>query len=917
MIAPGIPLDTAFQALTDYAPLRWQRRLFEQLRSGQIPRVCDLPTGLGKTSVIPIWTIALARQAQEGPVNLPRRLVYIVNRRTVVDQATSVVERIRERLLDPDDARWSAHDEMLRTLARALQGLTSTRDELLAVSTLRGELADNEEWKADPARPAIIIGTIDMVGSKLLFSGYGDGRYWRAQHAGLVGQDSLIVHDEAHLTPAFSDLLRQVADVQRQAQEPRPVQVMELSATSRGGDGHPLGLEPEDDDDDIVRERLDAAKRLRLHEIGGGSEEKPADVARKRVQRLVELSLRHEDARAKVLIYVRSPEDAQKILDLLGNSAAKERIAILTGTIRGYERDKLVRERPVYRAFMDPDEHVDRTVYLVSTSAGEVGIDIDADHGVCDETTLDSMIQRLGRINRRGGRERKAWIDLVVQPGDQGKTTNPSEVDEAIKATQAILHDWATRSQSAIDVSPRSLRALLNGLDDERREKAFTPKPPVPLLTDILLDAWSLTTINRQMPGRPEVAAYLHGLTTDPPDTYVVWREEVALLHESGVDQDTLRDWFQACRVEARERLRDSTGRVKRTLENLLKGHRQRDERCDFPVVVLNERGEVEFPRNARGEPEWPRLSQILKEEFHLEYRTVVLPVGAGGLNEYGALDAKAVERVPDVGDQGQTGARRERWVHLEEADVSRFERLIAHEAGESLPTDLRERERVALQQPAEGAEDDGGSRYLVLLAQPRQAALERAETARTKQTLSFHLDRIAGDMNRISEALHLEPKLKEALELAARWHDRGKDRAVWQRYACNPEPHMPLAKSTKYLNWRALGGYRHELGSLLEAAADEHIRAHSEADLILHLIAAHHGWARPHFERNAWDNSRTTADNEEAAAEVMRRFGKLQRRFGRWGLAWLESLVRCADIAASIPDAASLDEASHHEISP
>jgi len=32
----------------------------------------------------------------------------------------------------------------------------------------------------------------------------------------------------------------------------------------------------------------------------------------------------------------------------------------------------------------------------------------------------------------------------------------------------------------------------------------------------------------------------------------------------------------------------------------------------------------------------------------------------------------------------------------------------------------------------------------------------------------------------------------------------------------------------------------------------------------------------------------------------VMRRFGRLQQRFGRWGLAWLESLLRCADIAAS-----------------
>jgi CRISPR-associated endonuclease/helicase Cas3 len=70
--------------------------------------------------------------------------------------------------------------------------------------------------------------------------------------------------------------------------------------------------------------------------------------------------------------------------------------------------------------------------------------------------------------------------------------------------------------------------------------------------------------------------------------------------------------------------------------------------------------------------------------------------------------------------------------------------------------------------------------------------------------------------------------------------------------------------------------------------------------DLALHLIAAHHGWARPHFELRSFDTSRSTSHNDQAFSEVVRRFGKLQHKYGRWGLAWLESLVRCADIAAS-----------------
>jgi CRISPR-associated endonuclease/helicase Cas3 len=694
------------------------------------------------------------------------------------------------------------------------------------------------------------------------------------------------------LTPAFGDLLRQVASVQREADEPRPIRVMELSATLRGGAAPVFTLEREDNQDAVVQRRLDAVKHLRLHPIAANPGEKPGHAHKRAFQKLADLALKHRDARAKVLIYVRSPQDADTVIDVLSMQLGKpaaESIVLLTGTIRGYERDRLVRESSVYRAFLDPDLGVDGTVYLVSTSAAEVGIDIDADHLVCDVNTLDSMIQRLGRVNRRGTHGRQASVDVVAAAG-QDKKGGPSEIDKAIDATRALLNEWAAMSRGTIDVSPRSLRRLISGIDRERREEAFAPTPPVPPLTDILLDAWSLTTINGQMPGRPEVAAYLHGLTNDPPETYVVWREEVGLLDQSGVDEDTVADWFQACRIESRERLRDRTDRVKKTLGDLLKRRRRNGEHCDCPVVVLDERGEAK----------WSSLSQIAGEEFSLAYRTIVLPVEAGGLSEHGMLNSKATT-VLDVGDDQKTGERRERWIYVEGRDGPRYERVVTREAGEHPPAGLRERERIVLKQPSEDAEDERGATYLILLAEPRQAALDSAETARTEQTLTFHLDRIAQEMNRMSEALHLPPELKEALELAARWHDRGKDRPVWQWYACNPDPQTPLAKSMKYRSGRALGGYRHEFGSLLEALQDEQIRAHPEADLILQLIAAHHGWGRPHFEQNAWDGARTTADNEEVAAEAMRRFGRLQQRFGRWGLAWLEALVRCADIAASI----------------
>src|SRR5207249_10392473 len=122
-----------------------------------------------------------------------------------------VVERLRSNILDPS---------VSQPLKRLREALTRSRaddtGEPIAISTLRGELADNEEWKTDPARPAIIVGTIDMIGSKLLFSGYGDSFRRRPQHAGLIGHDALIVHDEAHLTPAFQKLLERIVAAQQQ-----------------------------------------------------------------------------------------------------------------------------------------------------------------------------------------------------------------------------------------------------------------------------------------------------------------------------------------------------------------------------------------------------------------------------------------------------------------------------------------------------------------------------------------------------------------------------------------------------------------------------------------------------------------------------------------------------------------------------
>jgi len=73
----------------------------------------------------------------------------------------------------------------------------------------------------------------------------------------------------------------------------------------------------------------------------------------------------------------------------------------------------------------------------------------------------------------------------------------------------------------------------------------------------------------------------------------------------------------------------------------------------------------------------------------------------------------------------------------------------------------------------------------------------------------------------------------------------------------------------------------------------------------VLHLIAAHHGRARPHFDtEEGFDPERPSAYTEKLRLDTPRRFARLQSKYGRWGLAYLESLLRAADWAASAGEA-------------
>lgn len=866
--------DTNFEALTRNNPFPWQRALYERFISDdtdrRFPAVCDLPTGLGKTSIIALWLLALTHHAQNGTLQgFPRRLVYVVNRRTVVDQSTREAEQLRDALLH--NARLVGIADTLRTLSVQ----PADHRGPLAISTLRGQFADNAEWRDDPARPAVVVGTIDMIGSRLLFSGYGRGFKSRPLHAAFLGQDALLVHDEAHLEPAFQQLVEQVATEQAICGDRKCLKVMALSATSRSSE-HAFGLTGDDYNHPVVKARIHASKWLEF---------RPVEDRKKIADEVASTVLRDElkQSGGAILVFLRTVEDVTKVAERVHREVGGDQVRTLTGTLRGHERDGLASGDPVFARFVPtsaPSLEVRRgTVYLVCTSAGEVGVNISADHLVCDLTPFDSMAQRFGRVNRFG--RGNALIDVVVA---EARDSPPDALQTARELTRAILSSLPTREKDRRhDASPAALVAL----PGEGRFRAFTPSPGILPVTDILLDAWSLTTIRGPLPGRPPVTDWLHGIAEwEPPETHVAWREEVGLTARGLLGRYCPQDLLEDYPLKPHELLRDRSARILSELKKIC------ERSPDALVWIVNESGAVAVAS----------LGAIAAGTESIEGRTVILPPNVGGLRE-GLLNGSAGPEegaVLDIADlwldSGGAAYRRRIWDDGPRPTGMRLVRsldLVPPELHSDLEVeDAAETEdldklvqRTWRWYVAVSAADDDGSRF-----------------ARNEQVLSEHLA-LTGQFASYLAAQLLEEPERSCVVRGAKWHDLGKARRIWQRSIGNSDVNKVLAKSGPGMRSLDITAYRHEFGTLLDLQGNDEFESMDPQcqDLVLHVIAAHHGRGRPHFpEYEVFDPEHTDSQCVALAQDVVKRFARLQSIYGRWGLAYLESLVRAADVLAS-----------------
>lgn len=850
-------------------PFRWQEALLERLREGDVVSTLDIPTGLGKTSVIALWVAALACGAP-----LPRRLVYVVDRRAVVDQATEVADHIKA-CVDGDPS-----------LKQALK-----LERSLPVSTLRGQHVDNREWLEDPSCPAIVVGTVDMTGSRLLFEGYGVSSKMRPYHAGLLGVDTLVVLDEAHLVPPFERLVSSIAantdTLGPKGSNHRALlpsfRVMSLSATGRGSGNEVFGLTPGDyEEGSITRKRLDAQKHLRVTTLDGKT---PLAVA------LAERAWALSDSgnlRIRCLVFANERKVAQEaqgeLLKLAKSQKLEVTAELFVGGRRVYERAEAAEQLKRLGFIAGSSEQLQRPAFLFATSAAEVGVDLDADHMVCDLVPWERMVQRLGRVNRRGN----GSADVLVL----SSTAKSDGLQARLDAVTKLLAELPQVAPDAVDASPGSIVALKKRANTDEQlaqliTDASTPAPLHPPLTRPLLDAWAMTSLDEHT-GRPDVEPWLRGWEVDDePQTTVIWREILPidrggqLLGGAAVDA-----YLTAAPPQLVESLEVETSQVvtwfKKRLE-LVRGMKGTEESLSEEQVValvLGHDGKVK--PILLSETDNDKRNKL---DDRLKGATLLVHTKLGGLS--GGLlapDSPIASDVASLVDDSRVPFR-----------ITTGKDSLAASASDKR---FRREAVIATHHSTDGNED--GWIYIdTWVTEAPETEDGRSVSPKHEQELSKHQRWAETEAERIAERLKLPDNYKQMLKTSARLHDEGKRAARWQR-AFGGKPGKVLAKSTTRPNQKILGGYRHEFGSLPYAQADAEFAAlgELERELCLHLIAAHHGRARPTIPIDGAEDPPSKL--EERAREVALRFARLNKIWGPWGLAWWEALLRAADARAS-----------------
>jgi CRISPR-associated endonuclease/helicase Cas3 len=545
----------------------------------------------------------------------------------------------------------------------------------------------------------------------LLFRGYGLTDSARPIHAGLVGCDSLILLDEAHLSAPFVQTLNTVARM-RQTQPANDLgaipslQVVTMTATPRAEqEATVFRLGEKDLKSPVLARRLAARKLARLEtvktklvsnnmapdeqrETEHQNREAIADAA---VGFALELAgLAASAAKKKRKTKEEETEAPQaKVIGIVLNRVATARevfrrlndrrgagesppfdAILLTGRIRPLDRDELLYRRRIkddegpggYFRFMQAGrdvvgDYLGRPLFVVATQTIEAGADLDFDALVTEAAAFDALRQRFGRLDRLG--ERGISQAIILARTQVYKETEDPVYGGAISATWSQLVDWAGNI-AVVDFGLDAMAERLESLSPEKLDKLRSPREPGTELLPAHVDAFCQTS-PAPTPD-PDVSLFLHGAESRPADVQVVWRADLpGFLSDDKEGQDAIIEAVNRIPPSSPETLSISLSDVRRWLstldQKLRSGTTWGDDLADVEGSQQRSTEAYSYRRVLRWCGPQSDWTQVIPANAVRPGDTIVVPARWGGCDEFG-WNPQSEKPVEDVADRANLQAR-------------------------------------------------------------------------------------------------------------------------------------------------------------------------------------------------------------------------------------------------------------------
>lgn len=890
-------------------PFAWQTAMVKRVMENQDspwPESIQLPTASGKTACIDIAMFALAAQASHLDsglmLNAPYRIFFVVDRRVIVDEAFERARILANKLKN-------AESGILKQVADRLRKVAAS-DTPLSVFQLRGGMYRSNAWAKSPIQPTVVASTVDQLGSRLLFRAYGPGSGTWPIHAGLTGNDALILLDEAHCAQPFLETLRAVKKYRQWGASgiATSFHVAVMSATPPNGmtdvfkdesdeprtKGHPLGDRQLAKKTALLEIVPKAKGNKAIEEMAAALAIKAEELVNKFELQLPDQTDRQGVSKPAVVIFCNRVATARAVWRLLAGKHGNAAI-LLTGRMRPIDKDDTITERLAdLSADFSKDRQLTASVFVVATQTLEVGANLDFDVLVTECASLDALRQRFGRLNRMG-----RPIDVqaaILISADQAKSGSDDPIyGEALSNTWK----WLLSQQQNIDMGVAALSTRLP--KDEALAKLNAPSLHAPVMLPAHVDCWAQTAPIPQP--TPDVGVFLHGPGNRSTDVQVCWRADLG----TDLEQESWKDVLSLVPPSSSECLAVPIHLMRRWLtgdDTVMLGQ------SDIEGEVDADSEDIKFVKRKIIRWRGPDESGMVKNAEMLRPGDVlVISAKLGGWEVLGDFARQwSGQPVLDWGDRANAQARAKAILRLhpeviafwpECESVNRLRDLIMdaksryEEDSDSLLDELRQTLETAAKEPdlpkwlraitghlaykknrANLSLHPAGG-LIISSKKPMPRSEESNEpdlfsdetditasgTAR-RQNLHTHLDGVAEWVRKFAIGCGLPSLLVEALVLAASGHDLGKADPRFQAWlrggiplglgellAKSPEMPQSSRESEKA---RERAGYpkggRHELLSVRLLESCDGLLPDDEIlrDLVLHLVESHHGHCRP-----------------------------------------------------------------------